>query len=70
MLLFCPSISWAGVQILDRHWLDNMPLVLDPEKYYGGMPHEQRESKYRKWLAPSLKIKVSGASGSAGLGRS
>lgn len=44
-----------------------IPLVEnDPFAYLakGGTPQEQRDIKYRKWLAASLKIQVSGASGS------
>lgn len=44
-----------------------MPLVQDdPFAYlaHGGAPIEQREEKYRRWLSISLKISVSGASGS------
>lgn len=45
----------------------DMPIVRDdPYAHlaYGGEPVEQREAKYRKWLAVSLKIQVSNASGS------
>ena len=52
---------------LPRHSIDNMPLVED-DPYaaiaYGGLPVEQRGPEVRKWLAPGLKIRVSGASGS------
>lgn len=44
-----------------------MPLVLDDPfeaLAHGGAPIEQRDAKYRRWLAVSLKIQVSGASGS------
>lgn len=44
-----------------------MPLVEDdPYKHltHGGAPIEQREAQFKRWLAVSLKIQVSGASGS------
>lgn len=44
-----------------------MPLVLDDPfaaMAHGGIPQEQRDEKFRKWLSVSLKISVTNASGS------
>lgn len=49
------------------HIIDNMPLVHDDPYAYlakGFAPTEQRDSKYIKWLAAGVKIRVSDASGS------
>ncbi len=56
----------ADLQIKSIHPLDNMPLVQNPQvNYQGGLaPVEERGPEYRKWLAASVKIRVSGASGS------
>jgi len=47
--------------------IDYMPLIEDcpyATEAYGGMPKEQRETKYKRWLSNGLKISVQGASGS------
>lgn len=44
-----------------------MPIVTDdPYTHlaFGGVPNEQREAKFRKWLSVSMKIQVSNGSGS------
>lgn len=48
------------------HPLDNMPLIKGnpTPQYESSAPIEQRDEAYRKWLSPSVKISVSGASGS------
>lgn len=45
---------------------DRMPIVLTPYTVYATQvaPIEERSQEVRQWLAPSLKISVSGASGS------
>ena len=55
------------LDIQEIHPLDNMPLVKPKsimEDYHGVAPSEQRGEEYRKWLSASVKISVSGASGS------
>jgi hypothetical protein len=51
-----------------KHPMDNMPLVppvpLTGDNDLYGMPIEERGEEYKKFLSPSLKIMVSGASGS------
>lgn len=47
--------------------IDKMPLVQDDPYAYlaqGGIPKEQRDEKFRKWISPCLEIKVKNASGS------
>jgi hypothetical protein len=45
--------------------LDKMPILQAlPEGLRGYSPEEQRDEKYRKFLSPSVKILVDGASGS------
>ena len=65
--VFFKTNSSNNAEWLSRHQIDNMPLVED-DPYaaiaYGGAPEEQRGPEVRKWLAPGLKIRVSGASGS------
>lgn len=45
-----------------------MPPLLNDQfahlAHYGGVPQEQRDEMYRKWIAAGVKISVSGASGS------
>lgn len=41
-----------------------MPIFQPVVNYYGSAPKEQRGSEFRKWLSPSVKIAVSGGSGS------
>jgi hypothetical protein len=41
-----------------------MPIFQPISGYYGSAPIEQRGSEFRKWLSPSVKIAVSGGSGS------
>lgn len=64
--LLCVSSIWASTQeIVQTHPLDNMPLVKPLDKtYHGAAPIEQRGPEFRKFLAASVKISVSGASGS------
>lgn len=54
--------------IQQLHPLDNMPLVRGgmSVSYHetGIAPIEERDEIYRKWLSPSIKISVAGASGS------
>lgn len=68
-------VSFFTIGILDHssndpivHKEQLMPLVLDTDPltaaYKTGSPIEQRDIQYRKYLAASLKIAVSGASGS------
>lgn len=42
----------------------SMPVFEPVVGYHGSAPIEQRGSEFRKWLAPSVKIAVSGGSGS------
>lgn len=53
-------------EIIDTHPLDNMPLIKrEPiEVSSSEAPVEQRGVEFRRWLAASVKIGVSGASGS------
>ena len=51
--------------ILYTHPLDNMRVVEGPIYNTGfHAPQEDRGVEYRRWLAPSVKIRVSGSSGS------
>lgn len=59
------GIAHSTPQFLGTHPLDNMPLVDAPGGIYNGLaPVEERGPEVRRWLAPSVKISVSGASGS------
>lgn len=60
------SSKFLPTPIEHIHPLDNMPLVKgNPTPHYdSNAPIEQRDEAYRKWLSPSVKISVSGASGS------
>jgi len=49
--------------ILYRHPLDNMAVVKGPYKCFGA-PQEDRGIEYRRFLSASVKISVSGSSGS------
>ncbi|NDB85816.1 MAG: hypothetical protein EB127_24410 [Alphaproteobacteria bacterium] len=49
-----------------RHPLDNMPIMerLPKDRYGSNAPVEQRDIEHRKFLSPSVKIKVANGSGS------
>lgn len=72
-LVFAGNREFTAAQQAERaspqeiHPLDNMPLVKPKsidEDYHGAAPTEQRGEEFRKWLSASVKISVSGASGS------
>lgn len=61
-------LSEHRIRIIDTDPLDNMPIVEEEGgeelKTYNAPPVEQRGVEFRRFLAPSVKIGVSGASGS------
>jgi hypothetical protein len=74
-LLFLVSIGSFVYKYLEKkpkynltiNRIDKMPLVQDDPFAHlakGGVPQEQRDEKFRKWLSPCMKIKVKNASGS------
>jgi hypothetical protein len=64
--LFVFGGKTIGQEVLENHPLDNMPLVKREPMEVSSFeaPLEQRTIEFRRWLAVSLKISVSGASGS------
>ena len=49
---------------LIRNNVVEMPVLTPVSDFHGSAPIEKRGREYRKWLAPSVKIAVSGGSGS------
>lgn len=64
-LIISTLSSTCFSQEIKKHPLDNMPIMgsLSPE-LRGYSPLEQRGLEYKKFLSPSVKIEVNGASGS------
>lgn len=64
-ILLALSLVFPGVaNTYENMGAVNMPVLEPLVGYHGSAPVEQRGYEFRKWLAPSVKIAVSGGSGS------
>ena len=56
--------NFAEASEIPNKSVADMPIFQPVVNYHGSAPIEQRGIEFRKWLAPSVKIAVSGGSGS------